>query len=251
MEILYSAILFISAFVPGYWIIQKAGRVHLDLHYLLVFAGAYIFSITIVHLLPEILIASDHPKTIALFVLAGFFMQIFLDFLTKGIEHGHLHTHPGAKLAISPVLLMIGLSIHALMDGVILVHPDNHSVHGDALHSTGLLLGIVLHKIPAAIVLISVLMTQFNSKWMLLSMLLLFSIASPVGLILSDFLSNSGLLSKESMLIVFAIVSGNFLHISTTIYFESSPDDHRYHRKKILIGMLGALLAITVELFHT
>jgi zinc transporter ZupT len=241
MEILFSVILFISAFIPGYWIIRKADRIHLDLHYLLVFAGAYIFSITIVHLLPEIITHSEKPTTMGIFVLVGFFMQIFLDFLTKGVEHGHVHTHTEANSSISPVTLMIGLTIHALMDGAILVHPDHHPF--------GLLLGIVLHKVPAAIVLVSVLLTRFKSRFTLLLLLLLFSLSSPTGFIINNYLSTSGLMSQEILLVIFAIVSGNFLHISTTIYYESSPD-HKYHRKKILVGLLGALFAIAVELFH-
>jgi zinc and cadmium transporter len=56
-------------------------------------------------------------------------------------------------------------------------------------------------------------------------------------------------LGSEGFLILFAIVSGNFLHISTTIYFESSPD-HSFHRKKILISLLGAALAILIEFLH-
>jgi zinc and cadmium transporter len=75
---------------------------------------------------------------------------------------------------------------------------------------------------------------------------MIFSLASPVGLILSDLLNTYNLLSHEGFLILFAIVSGNFLHISTTIYFESSPD-HSFHKKKIVISLIGAALAIMTE----
>lgn len=243
MEIAYSIILFLAAFIPGIIIINLQKPLKFDLKYLLVFAGAFIFSITIVHLLPELLTASSNPQRIGLFVLVGFFMQIFLDFMTTGVEHGHLHTHGHHHGRLSPIMLMLGLCIHALMDGSILVHPGKHGV-GE--HSTGLLIGIILHKIPAAIALMSVLNISFKNKNILLILLIIFSLASPFGLIFSEMMNTYQLVSQEGFLIIFAIVSGNFLHISTTIYFESSPE-HTFNRKKIFISLLGALLAILLE----
>ncbi len=243
MEIVFIIILFIAAFIPGMIIVKLQEPLKIDLKYLLVFAGAFIFSITIVHLLPEIITASTTPKLIGLFVLVGFFMQIFLDFITTGVEHGHLHKHDHHGHNFSPVMLMIGLCIHALMDGSILVHSEGH---GDSEHGTGLLIGIVLHKIPAAIALMSVLNASIKSRNILIICLIIFSLASPAGLMLSEWLSQGEIISSQGFTIIFAIVSGNFLHISTTIYFESSPD-HTFHKKKIFISLLGALLAIFVE----
>ncbi len=243
MGVVHSIALFLAAFVPGLIIIRLQKPLKIDLKYLLVFAGAFIFSITIVHLLPELLTSSVKPHRIGLFILAGFFMQIFLDFVTTGVEHGHLHHHGHGHGRFSPVMLMIGLCIHAFMDGSILVHPGEHAA---GQHSTALLIGILLHKIPAAIALVSVLNAHFKSKKMVISLLLMFSIASPLGLIFSDWMNANQVISKEGFLILFAVVSGNLLHISTTIYFESSPD-HTFHKKKIFISLLGALLAIAVE----
>ena len=242
MDIYYILILFLAAFIPGFVIIRLQKPLKFDLKYMLVFAGAFIFSITIVHLLPELFTASANPQRIGLFVLVGFFMQIFIDFATSGVEHGHIHVHHHHN-RISPIMLMIGLCVHALMDGSILVHPGNHETDR---HATGLLIGIVLHKIPAAIALMSVLNSIISNKKTLLLLLLIFSISSPVGLIISDVLNTYNLLGGEGFLILFAIVSGNFLHISTTIYFESSPD-HSFHKKKIVISVFGAMLAILTE----
>lgn len=242
MFLAYATILFLSAFIPGLIIISLKKPLKFDLKYFLVFAGAFIFSITIVHLLPELISTSANPQRIGMFVLLGFFMQIFLDFITTGVEHGHLHKHEHHG-GFSPIMLMIGLCIHATMDGSILVHPGQHAA-GE--HSTGLLIGIVLHKIPAAIALMSVLMMTFKNKNILIGSLLVFSLASPAGLMFSEIMNSSQLISHEGFLIIFAIVSGNFLHISTTIYFESSPE-HSFHKKKIFISLLGAMLAIIVE----
>lgn len=246
MQIAYAVVLFFAAFIPGMAIINWQKPLWFDLKYLLVFAGAFIFSITIVHLLPELLTASEHPQRIGLFVLIGFFMQVFLDFVTTGVEHGHFHQHAHHEGRLSPVMLMAGLCIHALMDGSIFVHPG---AHGAGENSAGLLIGIVLHKVPAAIALMSILSQSFKSKQILLLFLIIFSLASPFGLAFSELLHHNQLVSREGFLIIFAVVSGNFLHISTTIYFESSPE-HTFHRKKIFISLLGAILAITIELLQ-
>jgi len=245
----YSTLLFLAAFVPGILVVYAKRPFKLDLKYLLVFAGAYIFSITIVHLLPELFVASTRPRVIAICVLLGFFMQIFLDFITTGVEHGHLHEQRDHNHRISPLMLMAGLMLHALMDGSILVHPGNGSEHGDGFHSLSLLIGIILHKIPAAIVLISVLYLDYTNKRILIFLLLMFSLASPLGLVLSDFLNESQLLGREAFLMIFAVVSGNFLHISTTIYFETSPE-HHYNRRKIAVSLLAAMIAIVIEFLH-
>jgi len=242
MEVYFILTLFLAAFIPGYVILRMQKPLKIDLKYMLVFAGAFIFSITIVHLLPELLTSSSDPRKIGVFVLVGFFMQIVIDFSTSGVEHGHLHEHHHHG-GLSPIMLMFGLCMHALMDGSILVHPGNHET---GQHLSGLLIGIVLHKIPAAIALMSVLRSMIKNQKLLMIFLLIFSLASPAGLVLSELLGKFELLGKEGFLILFAIVSGNFLHISTTIYFESSPD-HSFHKKKIFISLIGALLAILIE----
>src|SRR4249920_1478530 len=61
-------------------------------HYKLVlsFSGAFLFSITLIHLFPVVFANNGNA---GIYVLAGFFIQIFLEQLTHGIEHGHFHEH--------------------------------------------------------------------------------------------------------------------------------------------------------------
>ncbi len=241
----YIIILFVAAFIPGFFIIKKPGYNNQSLHYWLVFAGSYIFSITIVHLIPELFRNAANPQILALFILVGFFMQVFIDFLTSGVEHGHAHQH----MHMSVLGLMIGMTLHALMDGAILVHSEEHGTENFSAHGMGLLAGIVAHKIPAAIVLVTVLSYNISKKKILFWLLVVFSIASPIGLLIGDMLYNESLIPAETLNYIFAIVSGNFLHISTTIYFESSPQ-HHFSWRKFIYALLGALLAVTIEMLH-
>jgi hypothetical protein len=80
-----------------------------------------------------------------------------------------------------------------------------------------------------------------RQQWVVLS---IFSLASPIGAMANNYLT----LSEAELGLLFAFVSGAFLHISTTIFVESSPG-HRFRFNKIAISILAALLAIFTELY--
>ncbi|MEQ6167805.1 MULTISPECIES: zinc permease [unclassified Ekhidna] len=201
----------------------------------LIFAGSYLFAITIIHIIPELFSISSNPSTIGLYVLIGFFLQQFLEYFSSGVEHGHVHKHKAVSTS-GRASIIIALMVHSLLEGTLLTHDSPfHEKH----ESYSLLLGIVLHKMPAAFALMA---TMQGLGKRAIYLLILFSLASPLGLVLSDLV----LLSADSLLIVFAIVCGSFLHISTTIFVEASPD-HHFGLNKILISLLGAVLAILVE----
>ncbi|GAB4231744.1 MAG: ZIP family metal transporter [Ekhidna sp.] len=201
----------------------------------LVFAGSYLFAITIIHIIPELFSISPNPSQVGLYVLIGFFIQQFLEYFSSGVEHGHVHTNK----AVSPsgrFSIMAALMVHSFLEGTLLTHDSPfHEKH----ESYSLLIGIVLHKMPAAFALMA---TMGGLGKRAIYLLVLFSLASPLGLFLSDFI----LFTEDAVLIVFAIVCGSFLHISTTIFVEASPD-HHFGLNKIMISLLGALLAILVE----
>jgi hypothetical protein len=201
----------------------------------LIFAGSYLFSITIIHIIPELFVMSSNPPYVGLFILIGFFFQQFLEYFSQGIEHGHVHAHEQLAPA-SRWSILVALTVHSILEGSLLTHDSPfHEKH----ESYSLLVGIVLHKAPAAFALM-VTLQDLGKKAIFL--LLLFSLASPLGLYLGDFLE----LTDDILLILFAIVCGSFLHISTTIFVETSPN-HSFGPKKILISLLAAFLAITIE----
>lgn len=211
----------------------------------LIFSGAYLFGITIVHILPELFIQSSSPSMIGLYVLIGFFLQQWLETYTQGVEHGHLHEHKGHHHSRhSGIVLLVALSLHAFLEGSLLSHPSK--IH--PIHETGpLLWGIVLHKVPAAFALMSVVRCEDKRISRSIIYLLIFALASPLGMILSDLAISQNLLSSAGFSVMFAIVSGNFLHISTTIVFESN-DQHKLNYQKWLVALVGALLAVLVEI---
>ena len=122
--------------------------------------------------------------------------------------------------------------------------PDSIYNHGS---SPKILLGIVMHKIPAAIALMALLVVSLKSKRKALGLLILFALASPLGLITSEYLSHSGSIPEEYLIVFFAIVTGGFLQISTTIFIESDPH-HKLDWTRFSVSILGALAAVAAQL---
>ncbi len=239
MLVIFS-ILVVSALVGGLssnLISSKAA----SLRYPLIFAGSFLFSITIIHILPEVFALSDNPMQIGMYVLGGFFFQQFLEYFTSGIEHGHAHVHDHMSTG-SRLGLLVALLIHSILEGALLTHDSPfHAQH----ESYSLLVGIVLHKIPAAFALITTLKTGKRMSASLWVILILFSLSSPLGLLMSEYILD---LSGDHLIVLFAFVSGSFLHISTTIFVESSPN-HHFGLRKFLISLTGAAIAILTEYF--
>lgn len=237
------ALLFISALAAGLLALFLPKWKEKNFKLALIFAGAYLFSITILHLLPELFADHDSAYYMGLYILLGFLLQQILNFMSSGIEHGHLHHHNHHGLQNSVWTLMAGLMLHAFLEGTLLSKQPtllNHH-HG----SETLLIGIILHKMPEAFALVTVLLTRL-SKINTFILLVAFALASPLGMLSTDWLYDQAFIGSNTVNILFGLVAGGFLHISTTIFFESSPQ-HRFQLHKLLITIFAAALAILSE----
>ena len=237
-----SLIVFIALFFPVLLgemsvFLFKTGEKSLKL--ILAFGGAFLFSLIFIELIPEIF-STESPQ-IGLYVLLGFFIQLLLDFLTKGVEHGH-HSHhekldqPCGKKhePVGFLGIMIGICIHSFLEGM----PLSSSFHSQELQST-LLTGIIIHNIPISIVLVSLFLHTGLRKSTAIILLTVFALSSPLGTLTSYFLG-AGFVENMGHFfnIILAVVVGIFLHISTTILFESD-ENHGFNLKKFAVIVLG------------
>jgi zinc transporter ZupT len=195
-----------------------------NLKLLLAFSGAFLLGITIFEMLPEIFHDHENSKTISLFIVLGILLQICLEFFSKGAEHGHVHIND--KENRFPWVLFISLSVHSIIEGSPLAHHDH------------ILYGIFVHKIPVVIVLSTFFLKSDLKNWTIAAFLILFSLMTPLG----TFLNNEipALANYSSHLMAMAV--GIFLHISTTIIFESS-DNHKFNLVKLLVISSGLIAA--------
>lgn len=208
---------------------------------LLSFSGGFLLSIAFIHFIPELY--TNNTEQIGLFILLGFLIQVVLEFLSQGIEHGHAHIH---KKSSAFIVMIIGLSIHAFIEGLPLAGDFHSHDHHEHSGSFSLLTGILIHKIPVAVSLATLMLSaQLNLKTILLN-LTLFAVMSPLGLLLGNFLVQQGWIDMHIMDILFAVVIGMFFHISTTIIFESS-EGHKFNLLKFVSIIFGFAIAILLH----
>ncbi|SFW27697.1 ZIP family metal transporter [Cellulophaga fucicola] len=192
---------------------------------LLAFSGAFLLAITVFELFPEVYEHGD-SKEIGVFIMLGILLQIFLEFFSKGAEHGHVHIN--AESVNLPWMLFLSLSIHSLLEGMPLGHHHDHNF----------IYGILVHKIPIAIILSIFLL---NSKIKLAQAILfisLFAIMTPLGSLLASSLP----FLQTYHIQITALVIGVLLHISTVILFESS-EGHKFNLRKLVVIILGIIIA--------
>ncbi|MEP0266118.1 ZIP family metal transporter [Dokdonia sp.] len=188
---------------------------------LLSFSGAFLLSTTIFEFLPEIYIGQD--KEIGIYIIAGLLMQILLEFGSKGAEHGHMHHKDNA---VFPWLLFISLCIHALIEGFPI--PEHEHI----------LYGIVVHKIPIAIIISSFLLISKMKTWQSIMFLVVFALMTPIG----SLINQQDFILESYKTPINAFVVGVLLHVSTTILFESSKN-HQFNASKLAVILLGFIIA--------
>ncbi|WP_411768441.1 ZIP family metal transporter [Winogradskyella sp. A3E31] len=193
---------------------------------LLAFSGAFLLAITLFELLPEVY-ENLSAKLTGVLIMAGIVIQIFLESLSKGAEHGHIHHHGPKK--VFPLVLFISLCIHSLLEGI----PINSS--------NDIIYGVVVHKIPIAIVITSFLVATEYSKGKIALFIILFAVMTPLGTLMAEHAN----FIKPYLSYINALVIGIFLHISTIILFESS-EGHKFNLTKLFTIVLGVVIAYFV-----
>lgn len=207
---------------------------------MLAFSGAFLLAITLIHLMPEVF--HELGEKAGLYILAGFMLQLLLQRLSHGIEHGHVHENDVLHQSITPIF--IGLIIHAFMEGI----PLGFSYQANSTMPS-LFLAIAAHKIPEAITLTSLLLMS-NIKKNRIYFILLFALASPISGILAMYFGQKYFFISNYLIYIIPIVAGAFLHISTTILYESGTKHHQLSRQKVIAVILGVSFAMATLLFH-
>lgn len=239
-------ILVFAASLAGGLIALRAGKTGNFTVYLLAFTGAFLFGITIMHLLPEVF--AQLGDRAGIYVVLGFFIQVALAQLSHGTEHGHTHVpmEGGAHhhhIAIAPLLL--GLSIHAFMEGL----PLGFRYH-DPATIPSLMLGVAMHKLPESLALMTVMLHGGVARRKLWTILVGFGLVTPAAAILAWQLGLHFLAIEQYFAYVVALVIGAFIHIATTIFFESGTRYHEISGRKVIAIAGGILLAFVTMIFE-
>jgi zinc and cadmium transporter len=217
-----------------------------NLRLLLAFSAAYLFSVSIIHLLPEAFENRQEIKLTGLFIVIGFCLQLILDTFSTGIEHGHVHLHSKECHTHLPIGIIIGLMLHSFLEGLP-IYNLNASEGGTPAINHQLIYGLVLHNIPISVAFVLLLKEHHTRTPKILFLLITFSLMTPLGYLFSFSLQSFGLNNyQQYSQAAFAVVIGIFLHISTAILFESS-EQHKYNIAKVMMILGGIVLAYLIS----
>ncbi len=209
----------------------------------LALSGGFLVAIAFLHFIPELYHSHDYQGiNIGVFIMLGFLVQLILEYFSGGIEHGHTHSFKGNV----PIALFVSLSIHSIIEGIPMnlefhdlanhSHEAHHHHHG---HGQSLLWGVIMHNIPVSIALTTLLLNNGWKKRKAFLVLALFSLMTPIGFAIGHF--NPTIIDENTAQIIMAVVVGMFLHISTTIIFEST-ESHKFNLLKLLLIVSGSTL---------
>lgn len=189
---------------------------------ILTFSGAFLLTAVATEFLPEIYETGD--PFMGLYLMLGVFIQIVLEFFSKGAEHGHLHVNK--QVSSFPYLLFGSLCLHAFLEGMPLQQSD------------AMLYGIAIHKLPIAFIFTAFLISSGYKTYQIVGTLFFFGVMSALGTLLAEYFEPL----QDLMHPIKAIVAGIVLHVSTTLILESS-EGHKFNFTKILLMLAGAALA--------
>lgn len=243
-ETLYNVLLFLLSFLGGSIPLWTKAWTGSRMNNLLAFSGSFLLGITLLHMVAEGFDQMGHFAGVLL--LAGFFIQLFIQRFTHGAEHGHHHRvdhhHPHSSLPL--VSIFVGLSFHAFMEGLPLGSHYHYSATEPSLY-----LGVAAHKLPESMLVTSLLLTRYSKRTTLV-FLLFFSMITPFSGGLAHYLAHQYPQLAKGLHALIPVVAGAFLHISTTIFFESGSAHHRLNPSKVLALVIGVGLALATLAFE-
>ncbi|MBL7718120.1 MAG: ZIP family metal transporter [Flavipsychrobacter sp.] len=242
---LYNLLLFIITLIGGSVPLWFKGINDRKMHLLLAFSGSFLLSIVFLHLLHETF--EELHTAAGIYLLTGFFLQLVIQRFTHGIEHGHAHVESndhGHHHHVPLTSILIGLGVHAFMEGLPLGFNYLQTSTEPSLY-----LAVAAHKLPE-IMLASTLVYSLKGKKAALVTLVIFSLLTPLGSMVASEVSQKYYAISRIRAVVIPIVAGSFIHIATTIFFESGTRHHSLTWQKIIAIALGVgigLLTLYIE----
>jgi zinc and cadmium transporter len=234
---------FIFTFFAGYIAMRIKWLKNNNLNLLLSFSGSFLLSITFLHLIPDTIGSEGHKA--GLFLLIGFFLQLIIQKFTHGVEHGHMHHHDhNHRFPLNSIL--VGLGVHAIMEGFPLGF-NLGSSHGDI----ALYFAVGIHKLPEIMIIGVMLNANYGISIKSILLLILFSSLTPFASYIAGTFGTSYINESTISGIIIPLVAGAFVHIATTIFFESGTKQHHMSWQKILAITFGLALGAMSLLNHS
>ncbi len=194
---------------------------------LLTVAGSFILASVVLHFNHQW--QGAHGEMVGWGLLVGIFLQITIEQLTGGIEHGHITDVP-IKYG---TYFMIGLVMHALVEAMPISSLYEYSMWYNPIISS-----IILHRLPASMVFGFIVGRRKKQAFIIWGSL--FLLTAPVGAFLGYYVVSDQLLKWFEF-----VALGSLLYIGSTMVHEQI-SHHNIGWKQMVILLLGVLLAIGI-----
>ena len=211
------------------------------------FAGGIFLGAALIHLLGDgtealASIENTDVRWIAMLAGAGFLLVVLPEHvvLAGRAKRSHVETPAGGG-GIYPFILALVLSLHSLIAGAAL------GLEQDASAFFGVLIAILAHKGSAAFSLVAALVKGSISRPAAIRILLLFSVMTPLGILLGTLFSSaaSGRTAILTEAVFDGLAAGTFLYIaSMEIFVRVFREAGSNLAKFALIGIGFGLMAV-------
>lgn len=182
------------------------------------------------------------PELLGLTILAGFVAMLLLEGFGVGHAvheehhdhadgHGHGHVHHPTSMPV----LVIGLSAHALADGLAI---GAAAVAGDTAVSMLVAFAVLLHRVPAAFSLGLFALHETEDISAATRGLFAFALATPVAMLLAYVLLNGASQGVVALTLLFS--AGTFVYVATvdTLPAIHNPEIGRSSVRNVIIGVV-------------
>jgi zinc transporter ZupT len=247
---MFIIILTLSVLIIGLIADFSKNKIEVYNKYIIPLSVAFVLSLICLHILPELF--QKHNPYIGLFILIGFVIQILLELLSKGIEHGHVHFH--GKLTETKIIpIFFGISLHSFIEALPItsIQSSDHIGHEHHNINEGVsliyFLMILVHKLPVAAILMMLFNKVFKTNIKKYTLFILFALTAPAGAIFGNYFSVNPNFNDISSIFL-AISTGMLLHITTLLIFEEHHSSNEKWKNLVLIsiGFIAGLISFGI-----
>ncbi|MGH1488810.1 MAG: ZIP family metal transporter [Acidimicrobiales bacterium] len=181
------------------------------------------------------------PIVLGATLLVGFLAMLLLEGLGVGhavheehhdhaAGHGHAHVHHPTSITV----LGVGLTVHAMADGLAI---GSAAVTGELAFSLLVAFAVVLHRVPAAFSLGLFALHETENKLRPVLAILMFSVATPIMIVVSYLVLGEAQQSITALALLFS--AGTFVYVATV---DTLPAIHNPEvgRRAVLTVLTGA-----------
>lgn len=207
------------------------------LHHFVSFSAGVLIATAFLHMLPAAWQAGS-PQWVGVNILIGFIIFFILEkfVMIHACEEHHCDYH---RIGMSA---LVGIGTHSVFDGFFL----GASFLVPSL-APAVWFAIVIHKMPAAFALSTLLHSAKWPKKKIVFLLIGFSLIIPVSAVLSRFVLAQFI--SDQLHSLMGIVAGSFLYIATSDFL---PETHRREGRKfktLIAFLFGVLFVAALEFF--